>query len=242
MGEINLDESKILIDIKESCIEFVIPEEKSNEQGNYETSIFVENLVDVNVGVRIKTTKKEIYAVLPSYLLLTPFSKSEIKIVYTRKCDENDTDLGKHKFKFEAILLEKDITSDNLKTHFSNLSNSKTKVQGTILKKRVYHKFTGGKEAAKPTPVQENKSFVESQSMNQSVFQSVNMDIEQNKVFKEKEKLVKNYEEASIYLMKMKNELNLKKQELDILKNSISMNSNPQSKFQLILLLLLIIF
>lgn len=255
MGEINLDESKVLIDIKETCIEFQISESQLNVPSNYETSITIDNLVDVNVGVRIKTTKKEIYAVTPSYLLMTPNSRNEIRVAYTRRCDSNDNDIGKHKFKFEAILVEPDITQDDLKNHFTKLSNSKTKVQGTILKKRVYHKIistaTGTDIKIQSQDQSQKNNSIQYQSLidNQSMFQSVrnvelnqslqesvylnNSNLNKNPKVNENptinEELLRKYHDSSIYLMELKNELKIKSSEFDILKAGLSQNSN-QSK------------
>jgi hypothetical protein len=50
--------------------------------GKSESSIIVTNLVDSHVVIRTKTTKKDVYAVNPTYAFINPKETFEIKFVY----------------------------------------------------------------------------------------------------------------------------------------------------------------
>lgn len=133
----------MLAEIKQSCVEFTIPSSMKLETGKYETNLTLVSLANVPLAVRIKTTKKDIYAVTPTYLILSPNEIVDIKVAYFKK-EGSDVDIGKHKFKFEAILIKEDMkdkSSDEIKKYFEFLTNNQTKVLGTIIKKGVYHKF-----------------------------------------------------------------------------------------------------
>lgn len=92
--------------------------------------------------MRIKTTKKDIYAVTPTYLIITPGTTSDIAVVYFRK-DLTEVDISKHKFKIEGIICDKVQinTSDEIKSYFDLITSKGQKIKGSVLKKRVYHKI-----------------------------------------------------------------------------------------------------
>ena len=92
--------------------------------------------------MRIKTTKKDIYAVTPTYLIITPGTTSDIAVVYFRK-DPVDVDISKHKFKIEGVICDKvQINSnDEIKSYFDSIASKGQKIKGSVLKKRVYHKI-----------------------------------------------------------------------------------------------------
>ena len=107
------------------------------------------------VALRIRTTKKDLYAAYPSYYVIKPNSKLDSKVTFTKKHDYKSIDISKHKFKIEGILLDNnDILIDQLinnidkinksgeliKEYFDKLTASGVKVPGTIIKRRVYHK------------------------------------------------------------------------------------------------------
>ena len=125
------------------------------------------SLIDKKIAVRIKTTKKEIYAVSPANLIINPKENVDVMVVYFKNND-HDSEIGKHKFKFEAVLLENENIGnedlDGIRKYFDNLAATKQKIQGTIIKKRVYHNKSNPnpivKEVNKINNVSENFTTV----------------------------------------------------------------------------------
>lgn len=101
------------------------------------SKIVVSNISSYPVGIRIKTTKKDIYAVNPTYSLISPMNSLEVRVAYFIK--EKDPDISKHKFKIEGIKLPDFV--DDVKSIFDTYTKSKDKIVGNIIKKRVYHKI-----------------------------------------------------------------------------------------------------
>lgn len=99
----------------------------------------IKNISQDKIALRIKTTKKELYAVSPNYLLIKPDDVMTIDIVYIKK--ENIDDLSKHKFKIEAILCDlTDLSStDLIKSFFESAVQKKVKVKGSVCKIGVTH-------------------------------------------------------------------------------------------------------
>ena len=82
-----------------------------------------------------KTTKKDVYTLNPTYLLLKPGNNSEIKFIYNIK-DLNEGP-EKHKFKFEGIIVPDEVINKDVKTIFDYISKNKVCVIGCVLKRNV---------------------------------------------------------------------------------------------------------
>lgn len=75
------------------------------------------------------------YVVNPSYALITPNGKIEIKFCYyVNNLKEDPT---KHKFKFEGIVLEEAQKDSDMKVLFDYYAQNKIAVKGTIIKSGV---------------------------------------------------------------------------------------------------------
>jgi hypothetical protein len=137
----NIIRSKVLIDIKQPCVEFEIPESKIEEKGQYHSVLTLSSFADVPLAIRVKTTKKDIYFITPNYSKVKPRGTLEITVVYLKK-EGVESQIGKHKFKIEAICVpdKKLETTEEIKAYFDYLTEGQIKVQGTTLKRGVYHK------------------------------------------------------------------------------------------------------
>lgn len=152
-----------MIEIEQSCIEFDLSNKSKNK---FDSFLSIKNVFNQFVAIRIKTTKKDIYAVSPTYVVLSPNQVTSIAIVYFRK-DNAETDISKHKFKIEAIVADKLLPENEIKNFFDLVIAKGQKVQGTTIKKRVYHKNT---DVLKPTTTIDESSVSQSQSQVKSVY------------------------------------------------------------------------
>lgn len=135
--------------IPESCIEFVIDEKIYNEPCKLESTLTIKSLFNHPIAVRIKTTKKDLYAVTPTYLKLEPAEETKILLAYFKGEEGKIKDIGSHKFKFDAISAEGQTLNniEDVKKYFEAVINSKNKILGTVIKKGIYHKIIKSKES-----------------------------------------------------------------------------------------------
>ncbi len=110
-------------------------------KGQYHSVLTLVSFSDVTLAVRVKTTKKDIYFITPNYSKVKPGGTLDITVVYLKK-EGIENQIGKHKFKIEAICIpdKKLETTEEIKSYFDYLSENQIKVQGTTLKRGVYHK------------------------------------------------------------------------------------------------------
>lgn len=110
-------------------------------KGQYTSILTLASFADVPLAIRVKTTKKDIYFITPNYSKVKPGGTLDITVVYLKK-EGIESQIGKHKFKIEAICIpdKKLETSEEIKTYFEYLTDNQIKVQGTTLKRGVYHK------------------------------------------------------------------------------------------------------
>lgn len=155
--------SQVLINIDQSCVEFTIP--KDLKKSTSDSSLFIKNESNNFVAVRIKTTKKEMYAVNPTYLVMKPKEGVDIKVVYMRKDTDEPTDISKHKFKIEAVVSEtENMQLEEIKQYFEDLISSGKKIKGNSIKKRVYHKVEDAAGNSEISKVQAAKAAVKRES------------------------------------------------------------------------------
>ncbi len=121
--------------------------------------------------MRIKTTKKDIYAVTPTYLIITPGNTSDIAVVYFRK-EPFDIDISKHKFKIEGIICDKVQLNNNdeIKAYFDLIASKGQKIKGSVLKKLVYHKIVEENLEASMTKSVYLQKDVKSSNIQQTVY------------------------------------------------------------------------
>lgn len=210
-----------MIVVSQTCIEFTFPPD-SSEQTKFDSYLTIKNVYNKPVGIRIKTTKREIYALTPTYLTINPNLSADIKIVYFRKDKTQEKDLGKHKFKIEAVeIADSSLSADDIKAYFDQLISSGKKVPGTIVKKHVYHKILDTNKENKEEVKDERKSnILESavSQLNETRVKSkvVASTIEKSNIDGLKSQLTKNL----LYLSNVKEEHRLKKQQAEMLKPS----------------------
>lgn len=109
----------------------------------------IKSLFNHPIAIRIKTTKKDLYAVTPTYLKLEPGEETKILLAYFKSEEGKVKDIGSHKFKFDAITAvgQKLENIDEVKKYFESVVSSKSKIIGTVIKKGIYHKIIKSNES-----------------------------------------------------------------------------------------------
>ena len=97
------------------------------------------NLTSEYIAFRVKTNKKDYYAVDPTYTVLTPNGNQTFKITYYNK-PEKKIDSKEHKFRFEGFIIPEEKKNDPVKDTFQDYIKKEIKVAGTSIK--LISKFT----------------------------------------------------------------------------------------------------
>ena len=135
-----IDSSKEIFEVDKDIITFKI-DFKNNDISEELTAIdeqevIITNLTQNYLAFQIKITKKKFYAVNPSYCILSPNEKKNIKIIFYNVPNE-ELNAKKHKFRFEGFIIldnEKDKDSKEL---FSEYIKKGNKIEGNIIIKSV---------------------------------------------------------------------------------------------------------
>lgn len=104
---------------------------------NVNTRMVLRNITESSIVVRVRTNKKENYAVNPTYFVLEPNGTKAVEIeLYAR--EETVTAIKEHhKFCVEAIIIENEYIKNEPKSIFGIYQKNKKKVFGQISKYKV---------------------------------------------------------------------------------------------------------
>lgn len=128
--------------------------------GKSECHINVKNLTNDYIAIRVKTTKKEIYSLSPTYSLIQPNSNLDIKFTYTIRDIYESPD--KHKFKIEAIVIPESYKTKEVKMIYDFIVKNKTPIRGCTIKLGVIfnnRKFTQNNRNTKTRDVELDRSL-----------------------------------------------------------------------------------
>ena len=103
-----------------------------NGYGKSECVISARNLSNEYLAIRVKTTRKEVYMLNPTYSLVKPNESIEIKFTYIIKDIQENPD--KHKFKFEGIVVPEEFVNKDTKAIFDHFIKNKIPVKGYTIK------------------------------------------------------------------------------------------------------------
>ena len=99
-----------------------------------EEEIIVKNLTSDFLAFRTKTTKKQYYALSPTYCVIPPNGTQNLSIILYNQSGQKIDPKG-HKFKFEGFIISKNEKDENIKNLFHEYIKNGTKVVGNIKKK-----------------------------------------------------------------------------------------------------------
>lgn len=210
------DSSVKLFEINQSILHFVSISQDGD--GNRECNARVTNLSNHYLAFRIKTTKKQEYAVNPTHCIIFPQSKVDINFSYSKKYPI--TDISTHKFLFDGFVInnaEKDIDP---KVLFTKMIEAKNQFMGNEIKMGVVYDGID----------QSNVNINQSQT---SIFNSINIidDIakQEKPPVKEEKDSNEELENLKVEYYKMKNHLGILTQKYRNLKNRVDMEKAPES-------------
>ena len=104
-----------------------------------EEDIIITNLTSEYLAFRIKTTKKENYAVNPTYCIISPKENKAINFIYYNNPGAKFDAKG-HKFKFEGFIIQESRKNEDVKDLFYDYIKKGIKVSGNSLK--LYVRFS----------------------------------------------------------------------------------------------------
>ena len=148
--ELIMDISKELFKLDKDVLEFVIsasmisklssvPTRASHLRPLSELKLTITNLTSEYIAFRIKTTKKDYYAVEPTYGVLTPNGEQKIKITYYGKTGVKPNSKD-HKFRVEGFIIPEEQKNETIKDLFQDYIKKEIKVSGNSIK--LHAKFT----------------------------------------------------------------------------------------------------
>ena len=148
--ELIMDISKELFKLDKDVLEFVIsasmisklssvPTRASHLRPLSELKLTITNLTSEYIAFRIKTTKKDYYAVEPTYGVLTPNGEQKIKITYYGKTGVKPNSKD-HKFRVEGFIIPEEQKNETIKDLFQEYIKKEIKVSGNSIK--LHAKFT----------------------------------------------------------------------------------------------------
>lgn len=143
MSELQLDNSEDIFSIDKNTLVFPIntqalKDEKTFNSNNQpsvvsEIKLQIKNLTNQYVAFRVKTTKKQNYAVNPTYTIISPNSTQTIEIAYYITYGEKIDEKG-HKFKFEGFTINFSQKNLNPKDIFQEIVEKNESVHGSLKK------------------------------------------------------------------------------------------------------------
>lgn len=107
-----------------------------NHSPKSECNIKITNLNSNPISLRVRTTKKEFYAVNPTYCIILPNKHQNINFLLYLKGSYLNIDFSKHKFRFEGIIIDLNNINKEPKKIFEDVINNKIKVKGNIIKRK----------------------------------------------------------------------------------------------------------
>ncbi len=243
MSELLLDTSEIIFTIDKPTISFhinpnsnIINITKSqiiNHSPKSESKIKITNLMSNYICLRVRTTKKNYYAVNPTYCIIPPNSNKTINFLLYLKDNYLNMDFSLHKFRFEGFLIEENNIMNDPKKIFENVIKNKIQVKGNIIKRicqiieDVNYIFSNDKVTNPNLSINfENNPL--SQSINFSSLRSKN----QNNNFKS----IKNEKEEKLNSLKteyfnLKNQIGILSQSYSNIKNTVE-NEKSKNNFR----------
>ena len=237
-----MDLSKELFKLDKDCLHFVInsatisklstsSEHSSQLKPLGEVEVTATNLTSDYIAFRIKTNKKENYAVFPTYSILNPNGTQIFKIVYYNK-SEKKLDSKEHKFKFEGFVIPEEEKNEPPKELFKEYIKKEIKVSGNSIKlisKFTYEENVGENNNSKLEPIKEEEKEILRTSMmsnmsNYSIPESQKSSLEESNSVRLSDLIVNNNSKIEMSdkekLENLKNEYNQLKEEVDNLKRN----------------------
>ncbi len=101
-----------------------------------ECNIIITNLNSNPISLRVRTTKKEYYAVNPTYCIILPNKHQKINILLYLKGSHLNINFSQHKFRFEGIIIDSNNLNKEPKKIFEDVIKNKIKVKGNIIKRK----------------------------------------------------------------------------------------------------------
>ena len=241
MSELLLDTSEIIFTIDKPAISFhinpnsnIIKLTKSqiiDHSPKSESKIKITNLMSNDICLRVRTTKKNYYAVNPNYCIIPPNSNKTINFLLYLKDNYLNMDFSHHKFRFEGFLIEENNRMNDPKKIFENVIKNKIQVKGNIIKRICQiiedenYIFSNDKVTNPNLSINfENNPL--SQSINFSSLRSKN----QNNNFKN----IKNEKEEKLNSLKteyynLKNQIGILSQSYSNIKNTVENEKNKNN-------------
>ena len=105
-----------------------------------EVNLYITNLTSDYIALRTKTTKKENYAVNPTYCIVPPNGKKSLNFVLYNKPGQKLDPKG-HKFKFEGFIIPESQKNEDVKDLFKQYISKGTKVVGNSQKRYVQFSY-----------------------------------------------------------------------------------------------------
>ena len=237
-----MDLSKELFKLDKDCLHFVInsatisklstsSEHSSQLKPLGEVEVTATNLTSDYIAFRIKTNKKENYAVFPTYSILNPNGTQIFKIVYYNK-SEKKLDSKEHKFRFEGFVIPEEEKNEPPKELFKEYIKKEIKVSGNSIKlisKFTYEENVGENNNSKLEPIKEEEKEILRTSMmsnmsNYSIPESQKSSLEESNSVRLSDLIVNNNSKIEMSdkekLENLKNEYNQLKEEVDNLKRN----------------------
>ena len=181
----------------------------------------MKNLTNSCVAVRTKTTKKDVYAVNPTYGVIQPNGVLDIKFVYFIKDLKDDP--KKHKFKFEGIIVENSTTEKDVKGVFENLISNRIPSKGNAIKREVAFNYVTSKNENKPQANTPNNVEPSENRRNDSI---PNSKAPLNKINGNDKQAETQLQDLKMELHKYKNQLNSVQETHKNLKNRVEMEKS----------------
>lgn len=157
MSELLLNPSREVIKLNKQVLSFNVNINAKTQKS--ECDIKVKNLTFNYLALRVKTTRKEEYAVNPNYCMILPDGEVTINFIMTLK--SNHFCPQKAKFKFEAIVIDNIDKDKDPKFLFDFFINSQKKVVGNCLKRGVEYITSYTKVKEEPNEVKEEEKNIE---------------------------------------------------------------------------------
>ena len=154
-----MDTSKEIFKLDKEILTFKINsknlEESSEPISIAGEEILVTNLTENYLALKIKTTKNKMYAVNPSYCIISPNEEKKINIILYKLIGEK-LDPKKHKFQFEGIIILENEKEKDVKDLFNEYIKKGNKIVGNIQKISVKYLEIEEKEKEN-APIEEIK-------------------------------------------------------------------------------------
>lgn len=124
-----IDKDVLLFRINSNRLKDFVSHSSGHPVAISETELFVTNLTSEYLAFRTKTTKKQNYAVNPTYCVLAPGVTQKIEIAFYTSQGEKVDEKG-HKFKFEGFIISQSKNNSNPKDIFSEYIQRREQVKG----------------------------------------------------------------------------------------------------------------